>query len=230
MSEHDSPQDDKKLQKIRAQIDALDAEILNALERRTALAEEISAAKSGGHIFRAGREADLLRRLIKTSTLPPPLIERIWRQIIAGNLANQGGVNIALVNQPQARAAADFRFGAGGVLKAVDSHEAVVNSVSTGACHLGLVPHWHLDAGNHGAWLEALLKTHNTDAPVYITAMTPLLAGHDLDDMAILATILPDPSGADESVIMDGQNIRLDDGHHPHRDGFLGIIQKRDLS
>jgi chorismate mutase len=231
MSDQRPTADDDKLAQVREEIDALDREILEILEKRMAIAAEVAKAKSGHQVFRPGREADLLRKLIFASSLSPHLIERIWRQIIASNLVRQMDLKIGVLNSPTILAATDFRFGLGAVKSYFDSDNDVVAAVSTGQCDLGLVPHWN----DGGGWLDALLRTHNKGQQgmaVYINTVTPLLKDHGIDDAVILATALPDPSEADMTLMIDkdSQSITSKDGYHPQMIGVLGMIQKRDLS
>ncbi|MEK9860607.1 MAG: chorismate mutase, partial [Alphaproteobacteria bacterium] len=65
-----SSKDQQNLSTVRAEIDRLDRQILSALEERAALASAVLAAKSGQSVFRPGREADLIRRLVALSSLP----------------------------------------------------------------------------------------------------------------------------------------------------------------
>ena len=107
-----SASDQEKLADIRSKIDALDRQILSAIEERAALASAVVAAKSGQHIFRPGREADLIRGLVAASSLSPQMIEVIWRQMIANNINNQQRLKIAMGDDAEMRSTAAFCFGA----------------------------------------------------------------------------------------------------------------------
>ncbi|MCE2516657.1 MAG: chorismate mutase [Alphaproteobacteria bacterium] len=226
MSDPTLTTDQQKLSQVRAEIDALDARILNAIEERAALAAQVAAAKSGQHTFRPGREADLVRNLVASSALPPQLIERIWRQIIAGNLSSQAPLKITIPSSPDMRIAAGFRFGPGVALTEQRSGGEVVGAIANGSSDLGIVPHWDDDA----TWLDALIAARADGQHVFISAVTPLLEGHGIADGVVLASILPDPSQADVTVTSANGTLALTAGHHPQADGLLGIIQQRHLS
>jgi len=82
------------LAQLRAEIDEIDDGLLTLLERRIAIGRRVAAAKgdASGPFLRPGREAQILRRLaarLDGSDLPVPVMERVWREILAANLARQ---------------------------------------------------------------------------------------------------------------------------------------------
>ena len=220
-----SSPDQISLAEIRTKIDALDRRILSVLEERAALAKAVVAAKGGQHVFRPGREADLIRHLIDASSLPPHMIEVVWRQIIANNITSQQRLNIALLDQVDARSVAGFCFGF-----AVDQHiqhnpASVIAAVASGQADLGVLPHWRNDA----SWLGML---GHQPQPVYIVAISPFLPGHQwagapLNDGVILARDLPDVSEADITLCLEDDQIVEHQGYHADAAGLCGIFQKR---
>ena len=81
------------LEDLRTEIDAIDNELLALLERRIAIGRRVADAKgaSSGPFLRPGREAIILRRLVAAATgdVDIAVIERVWREILAANLARQ---------------------------------------------------------------------------------------------------------------------------------------------
>ncbi len=79
------------LEEVRWRLDAIDGELLKLLDERASLASAVAAAKraSGdtGFGLRPGREAQIVRKLLSA---PDALVIRIWREIMADNLARQG--------------------------------------------------------------------------------------------------------------------------------------------
>ena len=219
------PTDQKSLADVRSQIDALDRQILAAIEERAGLASAVVAAKTGRHVFRPGREADLIRALVASSSLPPLMIEIIWRQMIANNITSQQRLKIAMLDDPAVHAVAGFCFGT-----AIDSHEKqnardVIEAVSSGTVDLGVMPHWQDDP----TWLTDLGQTED---PVYIVAISPFLSGHQwagqvMQDGVILSSSLPDPSSQDMTLYLSDGALKTLDGYHSDQSGLLGIIQKR---
>lgn len=81
------------LAQLRAEIDEIDDQLLELLARRIAIGRRVAAAKGdqAGPFLRPGREAEILRRLIgkRVEDLPAAAVERVWREILAANLARQ---------------------------------------------------------------------------------------------------------------------------------------------
>ncbi len=227
-SDHDQVQHQGELdlQQVRRDIDKLDQTILHAIEARAALAANVSAAKSGRHTFRPGREADLISNLIRQSSLPPVLVEKIWRSIIAHNLTSQGGLVIACLDHDDITAAAAFRFGTNYDAHLFDAAGDVVTAVAMGDAQLGIVPDWSLD----DSWLDRLAAYRRDGGDVYIAAQTHMLASHNLAQSAVLSSILPDPSVHDITLTIGAAGIETHDGYHPDTPGIVGIIQKCDIS
>ena len=210
---------------VRRQIDALDREILAAIEKRAALAGAVVAAKGGQHIFRPGREADLIRGLVESTRLPPQMIEVIWRQMIANNITRQQRLKIAMLGDDQVKSTASFCFG-GAVDQAIKPDAGhVLDAVANNQVDLGVLPHWQDDAG----WLEHM-QAHQ--GRVYIMAVSPLIKGHyvagqPLKDGVIVARQLPDASAADVTLCLADGKLVEHDGYHADADGLIGIFQKR---
>lgn len=214
------------LKQVRAGIDTLDLVILNAIKDRADLAAQVSKAKGGRHTFRPGREADLIRNLVRQSSLPASLVEHIWRVIIAHNLASQAELNIAVHDDVDTVAAAQFRFGRNVAATLTADSSDVIASVAARTAHLGVIPHWQDDAD----WLSALASHRAAGDDVYIAAYTHMHDDHKLRQCVVIASVLPDASSADQTLIMGDDNLSLRDGHHPDALGLLGIVQICDIS
>jgi chorismate mutase / prephenate dehydratase len=95
----DSPP--QTLDELRRAIDATDDLLLDAMQKRMALAESVRAAKAGapGPLWRPGREADILRRLLarNAGVLPEEAVYNIWRELISASLAAQGDFAIVAI-------------------------------------------------------------------------------------------------------------------------------------
>jgi chorismate mutase / prephenate dehydratase len=91
---------DKSLDSLRREIDSIDEAMHDLLMRRAQLAGRIRQAKGPGDapIYRPGREASILRRLIArhTGPLPPAVVVRVWREIISGLSVLQGPISVAV--------------------------------------------------------------------------------------------------------------------------------------
>ena len=89
------------LQALRHEIDAIDEQMLDLLNRRLQIARRVGKAKDaphGPHLnLRPDREAAVLDRLLdKATDLTRPAVEPIWREVIAAGLAQQGALSVAL--------------------------------------------------------------------------------------------------------------------------------------
>ena len=89
------------LQALRHEIDRIDDEMLELLNRRLLIARRVGKAKDAPHgpflNLRPDRETAVLERLLgKASDLARPAVAPIWRQVIAAGLAQQGTISVAL--------------------------------------------------------------------------------------------------------------------------------------
>ena len=107
------------LDNIRAEIDALDADLRAKLLRRAELVADIGAAKAAsgtqGAPLRPVREMQQMQALRAWQQAEAPMLSEagllaIWREIIGMALAQQGGITIAA--SAQAMAAARAHYGA----------------------------------------------------------------------------------------------------------------------
>ena len=86
----------KILEKLRTEIDSIDKNLLQLIEKRSNLASKIIKAKKGGDIFKPKREEALINKLLSRSkTSSPQFLENIWRLLISENLFLQGGLKIS---------------------------------------------------------------------------------------------------------------------------------------
>ncbi len=89
------------LQALRHEIDRIDEQMLELLNRRLQIARRVGKAKDaphGPHLnLRPDREADVLNHLMdRASDLVKPAVTPIWREVIAAGLAQQGSISVAL--------------------------------------------------------------------------------------------------------------------------------------
>ena len=141
----------RSLPAVRRAIDSLDEQVHDLLMQRADLVAEVAKAKmheggSAAPVFRAGREAEILRRLVARhhAPLPAELIVRVWREIMVASSRLQGPLAVA-VGDPVSAALAAEHFGAA-VLRPVKSAAAVLAAVAKGKAQLGVLPlsgWWH---------------------------------------------------------------------------------------
>ncbi|WP_454717045.1 chorismate mutase [Caulobacter segnis] len=108
------------LEEVRWRLDAIDTELLKLLDERAGLASAVAAAKraSGdtGFGLRPGREAQIVRKLLAVprTGAGDALVIRIWREIMADNLARQGPYQLGVFGGREAARTVELtrlRFG-----------------------------------------------------------------------------------------------------------------------
>ena len=100
-----------KLEKLRVEIDLIDKNISELINKRYSLADEIIKVKGNKFPFDPQRENKLLKKVIDYG-LDPLIVERIWRQIISSNLARQKKMKIGILdNDKYTIAAYETYFG-----------------------------------------------------------------------------------------------------------------------
>ena len=102
----------EKLNLVREKIDTIDNKILDLIEARSILAQEVIKAKNNKNIFNPIREEKLIKNLVlKTKALKPDYIEDIWRIFIIENLYLQGGLQVFLGPEKEVKTTAKWYFG-----------------------------------------------------------------------------------------------------------------------
>ncbi len=138
----------ERLDELRARIDAIDAELLDAISRRAALAGAIGEIKNNVAAdedrYCPEREATVLRKIIDAN--PGPLsgeeIARLFREIMSACLALEQPLEIAYLGPEGTftQAAALKYFGHSVKTTAMDSIGEVFREVESGACQYGVAP------------------------------------------------------------------------------------------
>ena len=132
------------LQRLRAEIDRLDEEVLARLSRRAEIAHEIGRVKGGAVIYRPEREAQVLRRI--TSLNPGPLADAtiggIFREIMSACLALEQPLRIAYFGPEGTftESAAKKHFGSAPLFSATATIDEVFRAVEAGHADYGVVP------------------------------------------------------------------------------------------
>jgi chorismate mutase/prephenate dehydratase len=88
----------KKLQSLRNQIDAIDRHLLELLKQRNAVVKQVGRVKGRQPVYiRPGREARMLRALLAKSgkDLPKGLVHRLWREMIGAFTLQEGSLRVA---------------------------------------------------------------------------------------------------------------------------------------
>ena len=202
-------QKNKKLEALRAEIDRLDDELLNVLEQRIAIVTDIAAAKKetgDGPVFRPGREATVMRRLLEkhSSDLPDAVVSRIWREIISAVTRMQRPNSVAVTAPEKSVGYWDLarnHFGAATPMTLHKSATVVLRDVSTDPTKLGILP-WQNEELD--TWWVHLAQGGET-VPKILACLpfTPNDSGNFEDLGAlVIGQSQPEPSGNDVSLIV----------------------------
>ena len=134
----------KNIEDLRTEIDTLDEQLLELLQRRAALSVEVGALKQGQGIYDPSRERDILERL--AARLRPPLT----REMLAGVFGTIFSLSRGLQTRRKVaffgpegsytHSAALAVFALDAELCPQDSIESVIQEVLTGRAELGVVP------------------------------------------------------------------------------------------
>src|SRR3954451_19600253 len=95
-----APPPESPLAALRGEIDRLDDQLHDLVMRRAEVVASLAASrvKGGASPLRPGREAMILRRLLRRhhGDLPPGALVQLWREILASSSAMQGGFSVAV--------------------------------------------------------------------------------------------------------------------------------------
>lgn len=156
---------DEKLRPLREQIDEIDAQLLELLNRRARIAQRVGhvKAETGAPVFRPEREAQVLRAIAQRN--PGPLkdddLQTLFREIMSACRALEQRVSVAYLGPVGtfSEQAVYRQFG-----HAVDgmpcaSLDEVFRAVEAGSAEFGVVPVENSSEGAVSRTLDLLLQT-----------------------------------------------------------------------
>jgi chorismate mutase / prephenate dehydratase len=171
----------KDLGHLRAEIDAIDRELMDALNRRAALANEVGELKraEGSIVFRPEREAQVINSLQAAN--PGPLkksnVATIWREIMSACRALEAPQRVAYLGPAgtfSEQAALQF-FGSSIEHVPCVSFDEVFHAATAGTADYGVVPVENNSEGVVTRSLDLLLNS-----PLHIIGEISLLVRHHL--------------------------------------------------
>jgi len=173
--------DDQRLTPLRAQIDAIDQELLELLSKRAKAAQEVGHIKneSSAPIFRPERESQVIQNVLQKN--PGPLLAdglaSIWREIMSACRALESKQTIAYLGPTgtfSEQAAHQF-FGQSISGLPCVSLDEVFKAVEKGAATFGVVPVENSSEGAVSRTLDLLLES-----PLQISGEVVLPIRHHL--------------------------------------------------
>jgi chorismate mutase/prephenate dehydratase len=138
------PPPDRDLASLRAELDRIDNALQDLLIKRAKVVEQV--ARTGKPAaFRPGREASIVRRLIARhhGSLPPASLFRIWRELLAGTTAMQGGFSMTVCDADpgaQLTQLAREHFGAITPVRQRASASQALDDLDTGVASVAVLP------------------------------------------------------------------------------------------
>ena len=195
------------LASMRGELDRLDDGIHDLLMQRAGVVTRIGAVGGKGRVaLRPGREAEIVRRLLRrhTGPLAGRVLVRLWRELFAATTAMQQNHRVTVCDTDPGNAyvqCAREHFGALTPLHVHGSPPQAIAEVSAGNATAAVLP--MPTDGESTAWWTALL--HRDEPRIYVVARLPFWAprseGAPQVQALVVAAVAPDPSSRDRSLI-----------------------------
>lgn len=153
----------KKLTQLRDQIDRLDDEMLQLVNQRAALAQQIGHLKENGVVLRPEREAQVLQRLQDNNRGPlsNAAISQLFTEVMSQCRALEAPLSVAYLGPEGTftEAATLKRFGSAVQGQPCATIDDVFRAVESGAAHYGVVPVENSTEGAIGRTLDLLMQS-----------------------------------------------------------------------
>ena len=166
---------------LRQQIDALDRQLLQLLNKRAHLAEQVGDIKraEGSPFFRPDRVAQVLEKIQQTNLGPLKNnhVAAIWREIMSACLALEAPQRVAVLGPVGTfceQAAVEY-FGSAAELIYCNNCDEVFHATSAGTAQFGVVGVENSTEGAVARSLDLFLRT-----PVHVVGEVSLLVRHNL--------------------------------------------------
>lgn len=191
------------LSAVRAQLDAIDDAMHDLLMQRAGIVDSLAAsrAKAGSTILRPGREADILRRLLvrHQGPLPPAALVRVWRELFAASIAQQGGFSVSVYERDTAMARlVPEHFGGLTAVRTYPTPARALAAVTRGEASVAVLPFPEDADSPEMEWWPAL------NAPqLSVVARLPFFSESEPEaDALVVAPGAPDASEQDRSLLL----------------------------
>lgn len=172
---------DNKLKNLREQIDAIDAQILDLLNRRATVAQQVGhvKAETNAPVFRPEREAQVLRSVAERNPGPlkSPDVQTIFREIMSSCRALERRVTVAYLGPAGtfSEQAVYQQFGHAVEGAPCASIDEVFRAAEAGTADFGVVPVENSSEGAINRTLDLLLQT-----PLSISGEVSIPVHHSL--------------------------------------------------
>ncbi len=178
------------LEELRKQIDELDHQLVELLNERARVVEEIGKLKSkiGGQVYAPDREKEVFSRITKANEgpLPDKCLTAIWRELMSGSFALERPLRIAYLGPGGSfsHTAAMLKFGQSVEYHPLADIRSIFDEVSKGHCDLGLVPIENTTGGGVIETLDAFIDSDvKVCAEVLMAIHHSLLGNYSLEEI-----------------------------------------------
>lgn len=218
---------ERTLAAVRREIDAIDDTMHDLLMKRAGLVDKVASAKGRDgtreavSLFRAGREASILRRLVgrHRGPLPAEVVVRIWREIIGAITRLQGPFAVAVYapeTEPGYRDLARDHFGGAVPLQTVSSVTSALAALERGRAQLAVLPLPEETGAREDGWWRDFGATsgpRRPAGPLHILSRLPFLVSpaRGVPEAVVVGRQAFDPSGDDRGYLLvetDGEVSR----------------------
>ncbi len=157
----------EQLEGLRDQIDVLDGQLIELINRRAKLVVEVGTVKRGGDIpvYAPHREAKLLEKVLRLNRGPIPdrTLEAIFREMMSGSFALEQPLRIGYLGPvgTYSHLAATSHFGSSVEFENLRAIDGVFEEVSRQHVNYGLVPIENSTGGGITQTLDAFMEYHS---------------------------------------------------------------------
>ena len=208
------PKQNETLEGLRGEIDEIDDALHDLLIRRAEVSHAIAKVKQPASIqgngaiapaLRPAREAVILRRLIARhrGDLPPGVLARIWREIIAASLRVQSKFQLHVYAGENQTGFVDLAHAHFGSLTPIRSHtrpSMVVHACAEEPNSLGIVPLPLIEEPGPAWWAQ--LAPAGEKGPRVVAKLPFLVDGADVLSGYAIGTVEQEPSGEDTTLLL----------------------------
>lgn len=216
MSSQNTPKetaaDESPLVDYRKQIDALDDKIIDLLIERIAVVQNVGKLKKttapGQCPIRAGREADMIRRIMKkfeSTAFPPAAAGAMWRLIIGASTSVESQLNLSVYSQDGNNdlywLGREY-FGFFNPSTKQPHVKRVIGDVMDKKASIGILPMPH--SSDEDFWWTNLMQKEG-DRPkifAYIPFIHPDTLSKEMNGALAIACINPEPTDDDTSLVV----------------------------
>jgi chorismate mutase / prephenate dehydratase len=150
------------IDKLRKEIDALDDELVERLQKRAAMAKKIGELKGGGPAYRPEREAEVLKRVSASKgNLPAEKIAAVFREIISACRGLEEAIRVSYLGPEGtfSEQAVRKHFGAAVETLPLASVDEAFRRCESGGAQFAVVPVENSTEGAVGRTLDLLVAT-----------------------------------------------------------------------